>query len=101
MRSKFWIIAGLVSATLFVIAGCGGGSGPTKPVEPTEVIVDPGAPPHVFVGTVSVDGSAAPDGTVVTAFIEGKTGPVIQAEVSAGRYKFSRTATTGLVSVRP
>jgi len=81
------MIAGLVSATLLVIAACGGGSGPTKTVEPTEVIVDPGAPPHVFVGTVSVDGSAAPDGTVVTAFIEGKTGPVIQAEVSDGRYK--------------
>ena len=84
MRSKFWMIAGLVSATLLVIAACGGG-----PEAPTTVIetADPGPPPHVFVGTVSVDGSAAPDGTVVTAFIEGKTSPVIQAEVSGGRYK--------------
>jgi len=78
------MIAGLVSATLLVIAACGGGSeAPTIPID----TVEPGAPPHVFVGTVSVDGSAAPDGTVVTAFIEGKTGPVIQAEVSGGRYK--------------
>jgi hypothetical protein len=30
------------------------------------------SPPHVFVGTASIDGAAAPQGTIVSALIEGQ-----------------------------
>ena len=100
MGTKFWLIAGLMSAALFIIAGCGGGqdggdsgtagtadtTGPVDSQPPAQGLGGIGPPPHVFVGAVSVDGSPAPDGTLVTAFIEGKTGAAAQAEVSGGTY---------------
>ena len=90
---KLWLTAGLMSVALFIIAGCGGGQdgggsgadsqAPGLPAQDTGGI---GPPPHVFIGTVTIDGSPAPDGALVSAFIEGETGPVAQAEVSGGGY---------------
>ena len=99
MRPRLWLIVWFVPAMFFVIAACGGGGSDTTGTAATTAPVDTqaptpsaqdiggiGAPPHVFVGTVSVDGSPAADGTTVTAFIEGKTGPAAQTEVSGGTY---------------
>ena len=100
MSPKLWLIAGLMSAALFIMAGCGGGqdgngSSVADSPAPGEGSGGIGSPPHVFVGTVSVDGSPAPDGTLVNAFIEGKTGPVAQAEVSGGGYTLTVEQTSG------
>ena len=99
MRSRLWLVAGFLPAMFFIIAGCGGGSGPgatgttaatttaapvTQP--PGRSIGGIGAPPHVFVGTVSIDGSPAPDGAMVVAFIEGISAPAAQTEVDDGSY---------------
>ena len=52
---------------------------PLPPVNNTVV-------PHAFVGTVTIDGVIAPDGTVVTAWIQEFSVPVDQAVVNAGSY---------------
>lgn len=91
---RFWMIASLMAATLLMTAACGGGQddgGAGSPAgqpagAPAQGEGAIGPPPHVFVGTVSMDGSPASDGTLVTAFIEGNSSPVAQAEVSGGSY---------------
>jgi len=45
------------------------------------------APPHQFVGTATLNGAPAPDGTTVTAWVEGKQ--VASATVSGGKYTMS------------
>ena len=42
--------------------------------------------PHVFVGTVTIGGAAAPDGTEVTVWVEEYTGPVGAGVTSGGNY---------------
>ena len=42
--------------------------------------------PHIFVGTVTLDGDAAPDGTVVSAWVEGVTDAAGTATTSGGSY---------------
>ncbi len=54
-------------------------SEPLPPVKNTVV-------PHAFVGTVTIDGVIAPDGTVVTVWIQEFSAPVDQAVVSDGSY---------------
>jgi hypothetical protein len=41
-------------------------------------------PPHIFIGTASIDGAPAPDGTVVTALVNGAE--VGSAVVQNGKY---------------
>lgn len=41
-------------------------------------------PPQIFIGTATIDGAPAPDGTVVTAFIDGVA--VASAVVNGGAY---------------
>ncbi len=96
LRSRLWLVTWLVPAMFFIIAGCGGGASETAGTtattsttapatqEPTQSIGGIGAPPYVFVGKVSIDGSPVPDGAVVTAFIDGKSGPAAQTEVIKG-----------------
>ena len=48
--------------------------------------VSPNVLPHVFVGTVTIDGVTAPDGTVITAWIQGFLVPVGEGVVSGGNY---------------
>ena len=48
--------------------------------------VNPNVLPHVFVGTATIDGVSAPDGTVVTAWIQGFVVPVEEGVVSGGNY---------------
>ena len=42
--------------------------------------------PHFFVGTAIVGGAPAPDGTVITAWVEGFSEPVREAVVAGGSY---------------
>lgn len=42
--------------------------------------------PHIFVGTVTLDGAPAPDGTVVSASVEGVTDAAGTATTSGGKY---------------
>lgn len=42
--------------------------------------------PHVFAGTATVGGAPAPDGTVITAWVEGFSEPVGEGVVAAGSY---------------
>ena len=42
----------------------------------------------VFAGTVSIDGAPAPDGTVITAWVEEFAQPVAQGVVAGGSYNF-------------
>ena len=68
---------------------------PTPTLTPTLVPTSTPAPlppvnanvlPHVFVGTVTIDGVTAPDGTVITAWIQGFIVPVGEGMVSGGDY---------------
>ena len=40
-------------------------------------------PPHAFVGTVTINGTPAPDGTVVTAWVEGGAASTLQLKATA------------------
>ena len=48
--------------------------------------VNPNVLPHAFVGTATIDGVTAPDGTVITAWIQGFLVPVGEGVVSGGSY---------------
>ena len=45
--------------------------------------------PHIFTGSVTIDGAPAPDGTVVAAWLEDFTEPLAEISVSNGRYGFN------------
>ena len=59
---------------------------------PTSVFAQ-NARPHVFVGTVTLDGVAAADGAAVTAWIDGEQ--VGATNASAGEYTLQLESTTG------
>ena len=59
---------------------------------PTSVFAQ-NARPHVFVGTVTLDGVAAADGAAVTAWIDGEL--VGATTASAGKYVLQINSTTG------
>ena len=59
---------------------------------PTSVFAQ-NARPHVFVGTVTLDGVAAADGAAVTAWIDGEQ--VGATTASAGKYTLQLESTTG------
>jgi len=59
---------------------------------PTSVFAQ-NARPHVFVGTVTLDGVAAADGAAVTAWIDGEQ--VGATTASAGKYVLQLESTTG------
>lgn len=96
MKQAVLKMTGIVTITLFLAIACGGGevsvAGPTvAPTATTPPTFDFGQggqpiPPHAFVGTVTVDGSTAADGTRVTAWLEGVQGPVAETKVSGGQY---------------
>lgn len=93
MKQLRLIIMGILAATLALAVACGGGAPPPTSEPPASVpstgSQDSGGgpiPPHAFVGTVSVDGAPAADGTVVSARLEGMPEPVAQATVSGGKY---------------
>ena len=56
--------------------------------------------PHFFVGTVTVDGVTAPDGTAVAAWIQGFSEPVGEGVVSGGSYVI-QVAQYGTASFAP
>ena len=65
----------------------------TPTPSPTPTIVPISAPPrnvdvlpHVFVGSVTIGGLAAPDGTEVTVWVSQYNGPVGTGTVTAGNY---------------
>lgn len=96
MKQTVLKMAGIAAVTLFLAIACGGGEvpvaaptvAPIAATQSTPVFGEPGGlvPPHAFVGTATVDGSTAADGTPVTAWLEGVDGPVAETTVSAGRY---------------
>ena len=83
-----------VFAVMSLLAvACGGGSAPVQAPQnttaPPEVSFgQPGGPipPHAFAGTVTVNGATAPDGTQVTAYLEGVPDSVAGTTVSGGMY---------------
>ena len=42
--------------------------------------------PHAFTGLASIDGVIVPDGTLVTAWMEGFYEPIAEGTISNGRY---------------
>ena len=46
-------------------------------------LAQPPAPPHMIVGTATVNGSGVPEGRVVTAWVEGEAVPGASAEIMA------------------
>ena len=86
-------LTGIFAVVSFLAIACGGGDVPTQAPQNTTVPPDvsfgqPGGPipPHAFVGTVTVDGAPAADGTQVTAFLEGVPDSVAGTTVTDGRY---------------
>ncbi len=86
-------LTGIFAVMSFLAIACGGGGVPTQAPQnttaPPEVSFgQPGGPipPHAFVGTVTVDGAPAVDGTQVTAFLEGVPDSVAGTTVTDGRY---------------
>ena len=86
-------LTGIFAVVSFLAIACGGGDVPTQAPRNTTVPPDvsfgqPGGPipPHAFVGTVTVDGATAVDGTQVTAFLEGVPDSVAGTTVTDGRY---------------
>ena len=86
-------LTGIFAVVSFLAIACGGGDVPTQAPQnttaPPEVSFgQPGGPipPHAFVGTVTVDGAPAVDGTQVTAFLEGVPDSVAGTTVTDGRY---------------
>ena len=57
---------------------------PVPAPTPTPVERAQNRPPHIFIGTVTIDGAPAPDGTVVTAIVDGAE--VGSAVVQNGEY---------------
>ena len=95
MKRAVLLIIGALTATLVLAIACGGGSPPPIPADAPPASTPPPAfpadelsrvPPHAFVGKATVDGRAAPDGTAVTAWVEGISGPAAESTVSAGNY---------------
>lgn len=86
-------LAAIVCLTLFglmLLAACSNGatlpfstSAPV-PVELPAVIIQ--AMPHVFVGTVTIGGQPAPDGTEVSVWVSDYDAPVGTETVSGGKY---------------
>ena len=77
----------------FLAIACGGGDVPAQAPQNTTVPPEvsfgqPGGPipPHAFVGTVTVDGATAADGTQVTAYLDGVPDSVAGTTVTDGRY---------------
>ncbi len=86
-------LTGIFAVVSFLAIACGGGDVPTQAprntTAPPEVSFgQPGGPipPHAFVGSVTVDGAPAADGTQVTAFLEGVPDSVAGTTVTDGRY---------------
>jgi len=92
-------LTGIFAVVSFLAIACGGGDGPTQAprnttapqnttAPPDVSFGQPGGPipPHAFVGTVTVDGATAVDGTQVTAFLEGVPDSVAGTTVTDGRY---------------
>jgi len=86
-------LTGIFAVVSFLAIACGGGDVPTQAPQNTTAPPDvsfgqPGGPipPHAFVGTVTVDGATAVDGTQVTAFLEGVPDSVAGTTVTDGRY---------------
>lgn len=85
-------LTGVFAVISLVAVACGGGApveAPQNTTAPPEVSFgQPGGPipPHAFAGTVTVDGATAPDGTQVTAFLEGVPDSVAGTTVSGGMY---------------
>ena len=86
-------LTGIFAVVSFLAIACGGGDVPTQAPQNTTVPPDvsfgqPGGPipPHAFVGTVTVDGAPAADGTQVTAFLDGVPDSVAGTTVTDGRY---------------
>ena len=86
-------LTGIFAVVSFLAIACGGGDvppqAPRNTTAPPEVSFgQPGGPipPHAFVGTVTVDGAPAVDGTQVTAFLEGVPDSVAGTTVTDGRY---------------
>lgn len=85
-------LTGVFAVMSLVAVACGGGApvqAPQNTTAPPEVSFgQPGGPipPHAFAGTVTVDGATAPDGTQVTAFLEGVPDSVAGTTVSGGMY---------------
>jgi outer membrane biosynthesis protein TonB len=57
---------------------------PTIPPSPTPSGAGQNLPPHIFIGSVTIDGAPAPDGTVVTALVNGAE--VGSAVVTDGKF---------------
>ena len=86
-------LTGIFAVMSFLAIACGGGDVPTQAPQnttaPPEVSFgQPGGPipPHAFVGTVTVDGAPAADGTQVTAYLDGVPDSVAGTTVTDGRY---------------
>lgn len=60
-------------------------SDPTPQAAPTPLPFSPGAAPHVFVGTATINGLAAPQGTIISAWVEGTLSGVSEVD-SNGEY---------------
>ena len=86
-------LTGIFAVMSFLAIACGGGDVPTQAPQnttaPPEVSFgQPGGPipPHAFVGSVTVDGAPAADGTQVTAYLDGVPDSVAGTTVTDGRY---------------
>lgn len=85
-------LTGFLAVMSFLAIACGGGDptvrAPQNTTPPEPSFGQPGGPipPHAFVGTVTVDGAPAADGTQVTAYLEGVPDSVAGTTVSGGRY---------------
>ena len=85
-------LTGIFAVMLFLAIACGGGDVPTQAPRntssPEVSFGQPGGltPPHAFVGSVTVDGAPAADGTQITAYLDGVPDSVAETTVTDGRY---------------
>ncbi len=77
-----YVAIGMTLVALLVLAACGGGATATPTPMPVSRSTVP-VPPHLALITAWIDGEVAPDGTVITAMMEGKrvtTAPVTNGQ---------------------
>ena len=85
-------LTGFLAVLSFLAIACGRGDVPVQAPQnitsPEDSFGQPGGPipPHAFVGTVTVDGAPAADGTQVTAYLDGVPDSVAGTTVTGGRY---------------
>ena len=77
---------------------------PTATPAPQPLPARSSAAPNVFVGTATIVGAPAPDGTVVTAWVEGFSEPVGEGVVTGGSYalkafQFGTTSFAGRIII--